>query len=58
MILRISNEKTNYLTLYGVLCRNVTTFYGQELPSQFQVQEKLKACRLSKLNFLRKTSFQ
>ena len=58
MVLRISNEKTNYLTWYGVLCRNVTTFYWQKLPSEFQVQEKLKACRISKLNFLRKISLK
>ena len=46
-----SNEKTNELTMYGILCRNVTIFYRQELASLFQVQEKLKACRNSKLNF-------
>ena len=46
-----SNEKTNELTMYGILCRNVTIFYRQELASLFQVQEKLKACRSSKLNF-------
>ena len=34
-----------------ILCRNVTIFYGQELPSLFQVQEKLKAFRGSKLTF-------
>ena len=46
-----SNEKTNELIVYGILCRNVTIFYRQELASLFQVQEKLKACRSSKLNF-------
>ena len=51
IITGISNEKTNELTIYGVLCRNVTTFYRQEVPSLFQVQEKLKACRSSKVNF-------
>ena len=51
IITRISNEKTNELTIYGLLCQNVTTFYRQELASLFQAQEKLKACRNSKLNF-------
>ena len=46
-----SNEKSNELTIYGKLCRNVTIFYRQELASLFQVQEKLKGCRSSKLNF-------
>ena len=49
----ISNEKTYELTIYGILCRNVTLFYRQELASLLQVQEKLKACRNSKLNFSR-----
>ena len=39
------------LTIYGILCQNVTIFYRQEIASLFQVQEKLKACRISKLNF-------
>ena len=47
----ISNEKTIELTIYGTLNRNVTIFYRQELVSLFQVQEKLKACMNSKLNF-------
>ena len=47
----ISNEKSNELTMYGILCRNVTIFYRQELASFFQVQEKLKGCRSLKLNF-------
>ena len=51
IITEISNEKTNPLTIYGVLCRNLTIFYRQELCSLFQVQEKLKVCRNSKLNF-------
>ena len=51
IITGISNEKTNELIIYGILCRNVTIFYRQELASLFQVQEKLKACRSSKLNF-------
>ena len=51
IITRISNEETNELTIYGKLGRNITIFYRQELASLFQVQEKLKACRSSKLNF-------
>ena len=47
----ISNEKTKELTIYGILCQNITIFYRQELTSLFQVQEKLKACRNTKLNF-------
>ena len=46
-------KKTNELIIYGILCRNVTIFYRQELASLFQVQEKLKTCRSSNLNFLR-----
>ena len=51
IITGISNEITNELTTYGILCWNVTVFYQQELASLFQVQEKLKACGSSKLNF-------
>ena len=51
IITGISNEKTNELTIYGIICCNVTIYYRQELASLFQVQEKLKACRGSKLNF-------
>ena len=51
IITGISNEKTNELTIYGILCQNITIFYRQELASLFQVQEKLKACRNSKLIF-------
>ena len=51
IITGILNEKTNELTIYGILCRNITILYRQELASLFQVQEKLKACRNSKLNF-------
>ena len=47
----ISNDKTDELTIYGILCQNITIFYRQELASLFQVQEILKACRSSKLNF-------
>ena len=49
----ISNEKTNELTIYGILRRNITVLYRQKLASLLQVQEKLKACSSSKLNFSR-----
>ena len=52
IIKEISNKTTNELTIYGILCWNVTMFYRQELGSLFQGQEKLKAFRNSKLNFL------
>ena len=51
LITGISNEKTKQLIIYGIFCRNVTTFYQQELTSLFRVQKKLKAYRSSKLNF-------
>ena len=51
LITGISSEKTKQLIIYDIFCRNVTTFYQQELTSLFQVQEKLKAYRSSKLNF-------
>ena len=51
IITGIFNEKANELTIYGMLCWNVTIFYWQELAYLFQVEEKLKACRDSKLNF-------
>ena len=51
IITGISNEKTNELTIYGILNRNVAIFYRQELASLFPVQEKLKAHRSSKLAF-------
>ena len=35
-----------------ILCQNITIFYRQKLASLFQVQEKLKACRNAKWNFL------
>ena len=50
IITGISNKKTNQLTIYGILCQNVVIFYRQELASLFQVQEKLKPFRSSKLN--------
>ena len=37
------------MNLYGILCRNATIFCRQELASLLHVQEKLKACRNSKL---------
>ena len=52
IIAGISNEKTNELTIYKILCQSVKIFYRQELASLFQVQEKLNARRSSKLNFL------
>ena len=47
----IANEKRNELTIYAILCQNITIFYQKELASSSQVQKKLKACRNSKLNF-------
>ena len=44
----ISNETTNELTIYAILCQNVKIFHRQKLASLFQVQENLKACRNSK----------
>ena len=51
IITEISNEKTTELAIYGVLCRDVATFYPQELRSLCQTQEKLKPCRSSKIHF-------
>ena len=47
----IFNETTNKLTIYLILCRNVTIFYRQELAFLFQVHEKLKVCRNWKWSF-------
>ena len=47
----ISNDTSNELNLYAILCRNVTIFYRQEVVSLFQVQGKLKVRRNSKRNF-------
>ena len=47
IIIGISNEKTNELIIYPILCQNVRIFYRQELASLFQVEEKSKACRNS-----------
>ena len=35
IITRLSNEKANKLTIYAILCRNVTIFYRQKLASLF-----------------------
>ena len=43
-------KQMNYY-IYGILCQNITIFYRQEQVSLFQVPEKLKGCRSSKLNF-------
>ena len=51
IITGISHEDTNALSIYAILCWNVTIFYRQELASIFQVQEILKACRKSRKNF-------
>ena len=57
IITGISNEKTNELTTYGILCWNVTIFYWHKLVYLFQLQEKSRMCRSSKLNFLSSCSF-
>ena len=41
-------KKINELTIYTILCQNVTLFYQQELASSFQVQEKLKGMQVYK----------
>ena len=48
-----SHGKTDELTLYAIICLNVTIFYREELASLFQVQEKFKACSNSKWSFSR-----
>ena len=47
IITGVSNEAINELTIYAILCRQVTIFYRQELASLFLVQEKLKTYRSS-----------
>ena len=42
------NETTNELTIYTILCRNVTIFYREELAFLLQLQEKLRSCGNSK----------
>ena len=48
IIIVISHEATEELTIYALLCAHVTILYWQELASLFQVQEKFKACINSK----------
>ena len=45
IITGISDETTNELTTYAILCWSVTILYWQELAYLFQVQEKFKASR-------------
>ena len=54
IVTETTNEKTNELIIYAILCRNVTIIYWQKLASLFQMQEILKACRNSKWNFSRR----
>ena len=35
IITGISNETRNEITIYAILCQNVTVFYQKELPSLF-----------------------
>ena len=51
IVTRISNETTNKLTTYAILCWNDFVFNWQQLTSLIQAQKKLKACRNSKWNF-------
>ena len=51
IITGIFNETRNELSIYAILCLNVTIFYRKELTSLFQVHEKLKTYRSSRLNF-------
>ena len=51
IITGLSNEKTNKLTIYAILCQNVTIFYGQKLDLWFRMQEKLKVCRDTKWSY-------
>ena len=41
----ISNETRNEITIYAILCQNVTVFYQKELTFLLRVQEKIKICR-------------
>ena len=45
--------KTNELTIYPTLCRNVTIFYRKKLASIKNVQEKLKPCSDSKWKYFK-----
>ena len=51
IITGISNEKTSEINHKWHIMSKPHNFYQQKLASFFQVQEKLKACRSSKLNF-------
>ena len=51
IITGLSNEKTNKLTIYAILCQNVTIFYRQKQDLWFRMQEKLKVCRNPKWNY-------
>ena len=52
IISAISNGKTNELTIYAILCQNVTIFYRQNQAFFISLlQEKLKARRNTRWNF-------
>ena len=51
IIAGISNQRTSGLTIYALLCQNVTIFCRQVLASLFQMQEKRETYRSSKLKF-------
>ena len=46
IIIRISNEKTNELTISGILCGNVTMFYKKKLAFLFQVHESVQEFKI------------
>ena len=48
VVTEISNEKTDELTMYRILCQNITIFYRKEL-AFFSSARKLKAFISSKL---------
>ena len=54
IITEISNGKTNSLTIYGILYRNVTKFYRQELQ---RFTKYLRLTLVSKFNFCFSTIF-
>ena len=41
----VSNETTNALTIYSMLCQNITILYQQELASLFQIKKKIKSAQ-------------
>ena len=51
IIAGISNETRKELTIYAILCRNVTIFYLQNLVSLFQVHEILKNAKIQSETF-------